>query len=77
MYQHITDQVLELLLKSKLPKTDQSAQNDPVDLTFEEQNAVRYIGGYIIRSLHQKTKDSSVKHVLYELKDGDNTDGLA
>ena len=78
LYQHITDQVLELLLKSKLPRTDQSAQNDPEDnLTFEEQNAIRYIGGYIIRSLHQKTKHSGVKHVLYELKDEDNTDGPA
>ena len=72
LYQHITDQVLELL-KSKLPRTGQSAQNNPEDnLTFEEQNAIRYIDGYIIRSLHQKIKDSSVKHVLYELKNEDN-----
>lgn len=78
MYQHITDQVLELLLKSKLSRTDQSAQNDPENnLTFEEQNALRYIGGYIIHSLHQKTKDSDVKHVQHELKDEDSTDGPA
>ena len=78
LYQHITDQVLELLLKSKLPAVDQSTREySENDLTFEEQNAVQYIGGYVIRSLHQSTKNSDVKYVLYELKAEDNRDGPA
>ena len=81
LYQYITDQVLELLLKSKLAITDES-ESTPMEhtenhLTFEEQNAVRYIGSYVIRSLHQKTKDSGVKHVLCELKDEGSKDGPA
>ena len=68
LYQYITDQVLELLLKSKLPAVDQSTREYSENLTFEEQNAVQYIGGYVIRSLHQSTKNSDVKYILYELK---------
>lgn len=79
LYQYITDQVLELLLKSKLAITDESTplEHSENHLTFEEQNAVRYIGGYVIRSLHQKTKDNGVKHVLCELKDEGSMDGPA
>ena len=84
LYQYITDQVLELLLKSKLSSTDKSTPLEHSEhlcsknhLTFEEQNAVWYIGGYVIHLLHRKTKDSGVKHVLCELKDEDNTDGPA
>lgn len=79
LYQYITNQVLEHLLKSKLSSTDQSIQLEDSEnnLTFEEQNSVRYIEGYFICSLHQKTKDNGVKHVLYELKDEDSADGPA
>jgi len=70
LYQHITDKALELLLKNKLPSDDLTTpEGSEDDLTFEEQNAIQYIGGYVIHSLHQKTKDSGVKHVLHELKD--------
>lgn len=51
LYQYITDKALELLLKSKLPSTDLTTPEDSEDdLTFEEQNAVRYIGGYSLPS---------------------------
>ena len=77
LYQHITDKALELLLKTKLPSADLTTPEDSKDdLTFEEQNAVQYIG-YVIHSLHQKTKDSGMKHVLHELKDEENTNGPA
>ena len=38
-------------------------------LTFEEENAVRYVSGYVIWHLLQKAKDSCIQHVLGDLKD--------
>jgi len=70
VYQHITDQTFELLIKKKVPiPSTREGSEDQQKLTFEEENALRYVGGYVIRQLLQKTKDSGVQHVLSDLKD--------
>ena len=69
-YQYITDQTFTLLINRKLPRNEQSGTSkDQEKLTFEEENAVRYVGGYVIRHLMHKSADSGVKQVLSELID--------
>ena len=41
------------------------------ELTYKEQCAIRYIGGYIVRSIH---KDCTVKKILLGLDDLHNSD---
>ena len=72
LYQHITDKAFELLIQESIPSesprvSEQSEEQKK--LTFEEENAVRYVGSYVIRQLLQKTKDSGVQRVLEDLKD--------
>ena len=77
LYQYITDQTFEMLIKKCLPSKDESTEELEAfeqALTYEEGNAVRYTGGYVIPSLVQSSKDDGVKHVLCELKD-DSDDG--
>ena len=71
LYQHITDQTFEILIKKKvpIPSTSEPEPEEQQKLTFEEENALRYVGGYVIRQLLQKTKNSGVQHVLNDLKD--------
>ena len=72
LYQHITDRVFELCIKSNMPTetTRVSEESDGQQkLSFEEENALRYVGGYVIRNLLQKTKDNGVQHILSDLKD--------
>ena len=72
LYQHITDKAFELLIQKNVPSESSRVRERSEELqrlTFEEENAVRYVGGYVIRQLQQKTKDSGIQHVLGELKD--------
>ena len=54
LYQHITDKVFELCIKNNMP-TETTRVSDESDgqqtLSFEEENALRYVGGYAIRNL--------------------------
>ena len=52
-YQFVTDSVMELLIKLQYPVVSTSS-TDEVCLDNTEQNAVRYIAGYSIRSLKKK-----------------------
>ena len=52
LYQHITDKAFELLIKKNVLSEssrvrDQSKEQQK--LTIEEENALRYVGGYVIR----------------------------
>ena len=64
--------VFELCIKSNMPTetTRVSEESDGQQkLSFEEENALRYVGDYVIRNLLQKTKDNGVQHILSDLKD--------
>ena len=72
LYQHVTDKVFELCIKKNLPSETTRVSEESDDqqkLSFEEENALRYVRGYVIWNLMQKTKDSGVRHVLSDLKD--------
>lgn len=56
-YQNITLQVFEALLKLHHPleaSQQQAALVSPAVLTFEEENAIRYVGGYIVHKLKEE-----------------------
>ena len=38
--------------------------NNPKPLTFEEENATRYVGGYVVRVLRQDKNCSSIRHIM-------------
>jgi len=67
----ITDKLFELRIKEKLcpPSEPDACSEDSVSLTFEEENAIRYVGGYVIRSLKQQKKHKDIFHILEELTD--------
>jgi len=72
LYQHITDKAFELLIRKNVPsessgRCEQSEEQEK--LSFDEENALRYVGGFVIRQLLEKTKDRDIQHVLGELKD--------
>ena len=74
-YQHITIQVFETLVKQqqqlKIDIAFEDEQAQPVEkLTYEEENALRYIGGYILRTL--STKNPSLVDAINELKGADS-----
>ena len=55
-YQHITDEVFEKLIQHlvNLESTDtQQCEEHDILLTYEEENAVTYVAGYVIYSLLQ------------------------
>ena len=46
-YQHVTDETFDILIKKAVVPIAAPMTNSPVSLTYEEENAVRYVGGYI------------------------------
>jgi len=70
LYQHVTDELFDLLKKENVSKNfnlqANLAQETDVPLSFEEENTVHYIGGYLVRKVHDTCNDG-VKAMLGEL----------
>ena len=70
LYQHITDELFEMRIKDVVcPSSDGDVCSEVTTvtcLTFEEANAVRYVGGYVVHSLKQH---EDVFPILEELTD--------
>ena len=63
-YQYVTNHIMETLLKKHLKfpvETSEIDKEGNTSLDFEESSALRYIAGYVIRSLMKKLKRSG-KH---------------
>ena len=59
-YQFITDHIFKLVLKQKFKlEKDSPSQPHNEPLSYEEGNIVRFIAGYLLRSLQKKLKRSS------------------
>ena len=75
-YQHVTDEVYEKLIQHSVniesTDTQQCKQCDAL-LTYEEDNAVTYIAGYVIYSLLQQ-KDKRCHKIFEEFVNKDKTD---
>ena len=78
-YQHVTTKVFAALLKQQCEVVVESPFEETqltASLNYEEENAVRYIGGYILRSLNTKAnkeKDTFLREAIDDLK-GDSTE---
>lgn len=60
-YQFVTEQIMNSLIKHQLPLDKSSSIDDNpalMALDFEEANALRYCGGYLLRSLRSQVKKS-------------------
>lgn len=69
--QVITSRMFDCIIKVKLPVVPQDiVQVEPgSELTYEEENAIRYVGGYIVKSLKQTVKNEDVLCALNDLVD--------
>ena len=75
-YQHITDEVFAKFIQhsGSLESTDtQQCEEHDILLTYEEENAVTYVTGYVIYSLLQR-KDKRCHKILEEFVNKDKTD---
>lgn len=71
--QTITTRILDFVLKDKLPISETLSTADGIDvvcLTYEEENAVRYVGGYVVHKLaHLMQSNEEVSVALRDLID--------
>lgn len=56
-YQHVTLALYEQLLCSKFRTADTASEVSAIQFTYEEENAIRYMGGYVIKKLKDKKCD--------------------
>jgi len=70
LYQHVTDELFDLIIKEDVTSNfnlqGNFMQETDVPLSFEEENTVRYIGGYLIRTVRETSNDG-VKAILSDL----------
>ena len=73
-YQYFTDELFDNLLQKKLRAvldtkvtSVETDDLDSPDLSFEEENGVRYIGGYVVKKLKEHPDCSGFKPLLNEM----------
>ena len=55
LYQHVTLKYYETLIRNKIKSDDIPTEDEEdVTLTYEEENAIRYMSGYVIQKLSSK-----------------------
>ena len=64
VYQHVTDTLFNDMVVQHFPVTPpvESSSQPETTLDYNEKNALRYVGGYVTRMLHQKLQNS--KHPM-------------
>lgn len=62
-FQFVSYEVFEIMVKAKweIPSS-RSVQNQASHMTVEEENALRYVSGYICRKVQTKIKASTLSH---------------
>ena len=75
LYQHVTDVMFEVAVKEFV--APEEVTNEPADyceaFTFEEENAVRYVGGFVIHSLQKSKANKPISGILQEFIESDST----
>ena len=72
LFQVITSRMLDYIIKVKLPiasPVESATDGEVIQLTYEEENAIRYVGGYIVKILQQTVKDEDVILALNDIVD--------
>lgn len=63
-YQHMTQELFELIIGKKLKIKETVSTESTVTLSTEEENVVRYIGGYVIRMLKKALHSPKDKEIM-------------
>jgi len=66
-YQHVTDKIFSILIKKAFELHPPAELEEKVALSFEEENVVQYVGGYILYSLMKDKKNSGIFPLLEKL----------
>ena len=72
LYQHIADEALANLLKREYGEGYEEeccSAETSAKLTYEEENVVRYIGGYVLRALKKDPSRKDVSNILDKMID--------
>ena len=81
MYQRLSLESLTALLKKTAPipiVTTSNRESVSVhELTYEEENALRYVGGYVIKTLWKKEKQEDILATLKLITNEDDDDAPA
>lgn len=76
LYQHITDEVFEFLLREEFEFVEPTGieEEQVISLTYEEENAVHFIGGYVLRVMKDDPMNVKILPLILKLintdKDG-------
>ena len=62
LFQYVPRQVFKELLANDHAVCDAHNDIQPSPLTWEEENALRYVGGFVCRKVRQKITESSLPH---------------
>ena len=52
-YRYLTNETFDILIKKVMAPVPVPLTNILIPITFEEENAIHYIGGYVVQVLHQ------------------------
>ena len=81
-YQHTTDFLFQLLLKKVFPITTDTTGDSPTATSREEENALRYVAGYVIRKVLEDFKGQNKSFepseevlLLYSFSGDEDSDG--
>ena len=67
LYQHISLVMLKELVKAtSRPAEEEEASGCPTVLTYEEVSAIKYVGGYLVRSLRDDFPESELKFLTID-----------
>ncbi len=55
-YQYITDKLFRKLVVSKHPVNNEHQGEETTELSYEEENALRYVAGYVCRAVRSQLK---------------------
>ena len=74
LYQHAADEAFANLLKKEYgegyDEEEYCSTETIARLTYEEENVVRYIGGYVLWALKKGPSNKDVSNILHKMIDG-------
>lgn len=60
----MADETFDILIKKAMVVVPELLTNSPKRYTFEEENSIRYVGGYLVQVLRQHKSNSSIFHMV-------------
>ena len=68
LYQHVTDIMFESVVKEVVAPEEVTDENEYIGaFTFEDENAVQYVGGFVIHSLQKNKANKPIDGILHRI----------